>query len=206
MRTVRRLLLILLVPFLGMVAAPPTEALSCIGPESAAAGSTTLFTGRIRDYRDERFLVEVDEVWRGSVTPEVWLATELGYWSDLKAFRSGTIPDGYSSEKVFLFAPHERTGHPTVSVCTMWESFTPWGQDLKQFRPAIVRQPRSLPSVIEPERADAPISRSELRRRQVIAGAAVIVVLGGGIILVRRRRQGAAPGQAYSPETRPEDY
>lgn len=207
MRAVRRLLLILLLPFLGLCAAPSAGALSCVGPVSVAASAETLFTGRIRDYRNERFLVEVDEVWRGDVAPQVWLATELGYWSDLRAFRSGTIPEGYSSENIFVFAPRQRTNYPlTVNVCSMWESLRPWGQDLRQFRPAIVRQPSDLPTVIEPAATDARLSRNELRLRQVIAGVVVVVVLGGGIVWVRRRRQPAGPGEGHSPATRPEDY
>lgn len=190
---------------------PSTEALSCIDPMDAAARSETLFTGRIRDFRDERFLVEVDEVWRGDVAAEVWLATDdTGYWSDLKAFPSGTIPVGYSSETIFLFAlfaPREGTDDQlTVNVCTMWDSITPGGQDLTQFRPAVVRQPQSLPTVIEPDEAVEPMSRSDLRMRQAIAAVGVVVVLGGGIVLVRLRRRGAAPDQGHSPATRPEDY
>ncbi len=185
-----RLLALLVLPVVGLVVVPPASALSCAGPTAVAADSEALFTGRIRDYRGERFLVEVEEIWRGEVPARLWLATDdLGYWSDMKTFRSGTIPDGYASEKIFVFAPHRPTNRPlAVNVCTMWDSFTPWGTDLRDLRPEDPLRPAAQvqatdEGVLPPEADD----RSRAGLLAGIGSGALLAALGATLAWRRRR-------------------
>ncbi len=114
----------------------PASALSCIGPEGVMLEATTIFTGRIVDSEDEpgfdtggRILVEVDEVWKGEAPQRVWLGTELDGWWDMMP--GGSIPDGFSSEKIWLFAPRTTDAGEAVSSCSAWDTVKPWGIDLR---------------------------------------------------------------------------
>lgn len=161
MRTLTRTLLATLTIVAGFaLMTPAASALSCAGVSDLTTREHPVFTGRIIDSEDNpgfdtggRILVEVEEIWaQGPVKERIWLQTSLdGWWEMLP---QGSFPDGFVSEKTWLFMPHPSNDGLTVNPCNSWPTTKPMGRDV---RPAVVTYPVAetrpgiLRDVVEPD-------------------------------------------------------
>lgn len=122
----------LLVLPVGIGAAEPAAALSCVGPEAVLKDASSIIAGRITGYRDHRLLVAVDEIWRGDrVAEEIWLDVELeGWWPGIG--RNGELPEDWAPKGQWVFAPKDGAVNP----CTAWRLDAFQTEQIQPFRPA----------------------------------------------------------------------
>ena len=122
----------LLVLPVGIGAAEPAAALSCVRPEAVLKDATSIIAGRITGYRDHRILVAVDEIWRGDrVAEEIWLDVELeGWWPGIG--RNGELPEDWAPKGQWVFAPKDGAVNP----CTAWRLDAFYTEHVQPFRPA----------------------------------------------------------------------
>ena len=164
----------------GVAAAAPASALSCVGPQAVLERAGTIYAGRIVESSDDEVTVEVDEVWKGAVPPaRVTFDVDLPQWwePDRNRAEAGRV----------VVAPVDGALNP----CTVFPLQGADASTLRAFRPASPASPAS------------PVAPSE---RQVIdggarpggvdhtwtwlasgAGAAVVLVAAGAMLIRRRR-------------------
>lgn len=182
----RALLALVLVPLTAIGTGGTATALSCVLPASVLEDAEAVFTGRIVGAQDQRLRVAVDEVWEGRVAEEVWLRVDLPGWSEWSN-STGKVPDGFTSPERWLFSTElEGEFAYRTGPCSAWpaDSELVAGQ-----RPAVVRQPGSVPEPSTPTKRTRASSNDDLRTGQVLAGGAVVVLAGGVLVTARRRRR-----------------
>lgn len=162
----------------GVVAATPASALSCVGPQSVLERAETIYAGRILASSDDEVTVEVDEVWKGAVPPaRVTFDVDLPQWWELDR-------TGAEAARVVV-APADGALNP----CTVFPLSGEMADDVRAFRPASPTPPAAGAEQQVLDR-DARFGGVDHTWTWVAAGAgaAVVLVAGGGVWLARRRR------------------
>lgn len=174
---------LLVVPLLVLpvVASSPALALSCVEPAMALQGASRVFTGTITDTRDHRIEVAVEEVWRGGpLAATVWLDVGLETWWE--AAEGGDLPEGWSPEGTWVFAPDGNAANP----CNTWRlDDEAQGAALLEHRPDRPLAPTRDGAAL----AAAPTWRDRLPSGWALAGlgAGLAVVVAGAVGGARRR-------------------
>lgn len=157
------------------LSAPPASALSCVGVDGVLEDAKTVFTGKIVDAQDGHILVDVGEVWRGSVGEPVWLDVGSEEWSEW-AGDGGRVPDGYQSDATWVFAPDDTIVNP----CVAWRL----EGDLLRHRPDTVGLPDSGGAEPGPDAAPA---TAESSTPVLGIGSVLIATLLVGLLVWRQR-------------------
>ncbi len=164
----------------GVAAAAPASALSCVGPQAVLERAETIYAGRIVASSDEEVTVEVDEVWRGATpSARVTFDIDLGEWWE---------PDRTGAEAGrVVVAPVEGALNP----CTVFPLTGPEAADVRAFRPATPASPASPPARTERQRIDGGARSGGVDHTWswLASGAGAVVLAAGGAMLVRRRRR-----------------